>query len=38
MKILLVGGSGFFGAWVTRFLNINQCLVRIFDPQKPDPE
>ncbi len=38
MKILLVGGSGFFGAWVARFLNINQCLARIFDPNKPDSE
>mgnify|MGYP003318029921 CR=1 FL=1 len=36
MKILLVGGSGFLGAWVARFLNINQCLARIFDPNKPD--
>ena len=38
MKILLVGGSGFLGAWVARFLNINQCLARIFDPNKPDSE
>ena len=38
MKILLVGGSGFLGAWVARFLRINQCLARIFDPNKPDSE
>ena len=38
MKILLVGGSGFLGAWVARFLHINQCLARIFDPNKPDSE
>ena len=38
MKIQLVGGSGFLGAWLTRFLNINQCLARIFDPNKPDSE
>tara|TARA_B100002019_G_scaffold139782_1_gene120423 strand:+ start:169 stop:300 length:132 start_codon:yes stop_codon:yes gene_type:complete len=24
MKILLVGNSGFLGAWVAHFLNINQ--------------
>ena len=38
MKILMVGGSGFLGAWVARFLHINQCLARIFDPNKPDSE
>ena len=38
MKILLVGSSGFLGAWVAHFLHINQCLARIFDPNKPDSE
>jgi nucleoside-diphosphate-sugar epimerase len=38
MKILLIGGSGFLGAWVTRFLQNNQFQIRIFDTRNPDSE